>query len=351
LKVVYSFNKSGVEADAWQRELASASTTEHTVIPFNHGEFVGPLDCVDSVQLDRAYQADSPKLALLHEAIRQKIAESNADGLLVTNSSPYHPDFLRSLNVYKALYSTDDPGATYQRTIPYVHAFDHVFHCAPGYSKDLSLSEKLRYSRAVNVDFLPLGVFDFEFEPQQDEDALFAQVRDIDVIYVGGFFKQKIPLLAEVNRLLGKRLRVYGFFKLKHNLYLNVRFGFARWISPVTFAERTALYRRAKVGFNIHWNEFGLGNQRLFHLPANGVAQVCDCPDLVSNFFAPGDEISVYRNASELVATVEQLLSQSQQREDMARKAYRRTMREYRIAKLTLRAVERMAECAPTRCR
>ena len=43
--------------------------------------------------------------------------------------------------------------------------------------------------------------------------------------------------------------------------------------------ERVELYQRSRIGFNVHWNEYGLGNQRLYHLPANGVMQICDCAD------------------------------------------------------------------------
>ena len=82
--------------------------------------------------------------------------------LFVTHDQVYHPDYLLKLPLYRAYYTGDDPGATYQRTIPYVHAFHHMFHCAGlPYSLEKTLGQKLRECGARHVDFLPLGAFDY----------------------------------------------------------------------------------------------------------------------------------------------------------------------------------------------
>lgn len=346
MKIVYSHNKRGVEALAWQRELAAASNDEHTFIPFNHGEYVDPLACEDSVMLDRLYQNGAPSLRNLHGALSSVLRDAGADALLVTNAAPYHPDFLRGLDVYKALYSTDDPGATYQRTIPYIHAYDHIFHCAPGYSADMDLGEKLQYAGAKRVDFLPLGVFDFEFDSRKSEAELSRQERDIDVIYIGSFFRQKLDVLAYLRRRLGRRLKVHGYFRLKHNLFLNVRYGFGSWIRPVSFEDRVRLYQRAAIGFNLHWNSFGFGNQRLYHLPANGVLQISDCPALHHRVFDPGSEILGFEAAEQLVELIDRYLNSPEDRMNIALRAYRRTMAQYRIRDVTRLAAGLMARSA-----
>lgn len=346
MKIVYSYNKQGYEAQAWQREIAAASGDGHAFVPFNHGEYIDPLACDDSVVLDRMYQSGAPALQNLQRALSDLLREERADALLVTNAPPYHPDFLRGLGVYKALYSTDDPGATYQRTIPYLHAYDHVFHCAPGYSADMSLREKLQYAGAKRVDFLPLGVFDFEFDAARSGPDLLAQERDIDVIYIGSFFRQKLDILAHLRRRLGRRLRIHGYFRLKHNLYMNVRYGFGTWIRPVSFEERVRLYQRSAVGFNVHWNRYGFGNQRLYHLPANGVLQISDCPGFHDQVFEPGREILGFDTPGQLVDLIDRYLQDPSGRVQIATQAWRRTMSQYRIRDVTRRAADLMARGA-----
>jgi spore maturation protein CgeB len=94
------------------------------------------------------------------------------------------------------------------------------------------------------------------------------------------------------------------------------------------------------VGLNIHWNQYGFGNQRLFHLPANGVMQICDCRSLVGQVFQDGLEIVAYSTTEELIEKVRYYISHEQEREEIARRAYRRTMKEYLFKILMQRAVK-----------
>jgi spore maturation protein CgeB len=336
VNILYSFNKTGYEAKCWDREIRKASNERYTFIPFNHGDHLDPCNCLDAVQLDRLYQTRYPELMGLYHAFEATIETAEADAIIVTNAPPYHPDFLRKFpGVYKVLYSGDDPGATYMRNIPYLHAYQHVMYMAPGYSRDMDLGEKMRYCGMVNVDWVPISVFDFEFESARSETELFRQQRDIDIVYVGGFFPQKLDLLAKLKKVFGRRLQIHGFFKLKHNLYYNIKYGFPGWVRPVSFQERVKLYQRAKLGFNIHWNEYGLGNQRLFHLPANGVMQLCDCPELLDRVFRTGEEVIGYTDSRDLTEKLHYYLENETERERVAANGCRRVMRDYRFAHVT----------------
>jgi spore maturation protein CgeB len=266
------------------------------------------------------------------------ITRTKAEVLLVNNCPPYHPEFLKELPVYRVLYSSDDPDSTYKRNIPYLHAYQHVFFAAPAYSAQLDMKSKMTYCGMPNADWLPIGVFDFEHESGKGEKEVFGGAREIDVIYIGGFYRQKLELLARVKKAMGRKLRLHGVFKLKHNLYFNVRFGFPGWIAPVSNQERVRLYQQSKIGFNVHWNEFGLGNQRLYHLPANGVMQICDCVDSLGRVFELGREVQGYRTQTELISLIEKYLSDEPMRRSIALEGYRRTMQEYRLRTLLKRA-------------
>jgi spore maturation protein CgeB len=98
------------------------------------------------------------------------------------------------------------------------------------------------------------------------------------------------------------------------------------------------LYRRAKIGINIHWNEYGLGNQRLYHLPANGAMQISDCATHLDRVFENGKEVVAYGSTDELIDRIGYYLDHEEERKEIALQGYRRTMNEYRFATVTRRA-------------
>lgn len=319
----------GSEAKYWASEIQAASFQEVSFVPFDHGTYLNPELYDDSVKLDRLYQARDERLLHMYSDLQRCVNELQIDVLFVTNCPPYHPDFMKKLSVYKVLYSTDDPGATYMRTIPYLHAYQHVMFCAQGYSADMDLAEKMQYCGMVNVDWLPLGVMNYERDPKQTEDTILSHERDIDVIYVGKFWRRKVDFLFEVKKRLRKELRIYGVFNIKHNLYVNCQYGLPGWVRPVSFEERVQLYQRSKLGINIHYNEYGLGNQRLYHLPANGVVQLCDCENYVSRVMRDGEELVSYDSVDSLVEKVRYFLRHPEKRKAIAINGYRRVDRDY----------------------
>jgi len=336
MRIVYSFNKSGYEAECWEREIRGASDGDNTFVPFNHGAYLDPVNYIDAVTLDRLYQSRHSALHELYMSFQACLKENKADAVIVTNAPPYHPDFLRNISgVYKVLYSGDDPGATYMRNIPYLHAYQHVMYMAPGYSPDMDLGEKMRYCGMINADWVPISVFDFEYDSAKTFNDILDHPRDIDVIYVGGFFRQKLELLARLKKVFGSHLCMHGFFQTKHNIYYNIKYGFPGWMRPVSYQQRVDLYQRAKIGFNIHWNEHGLGNQRLYHLPANGVMQISDCPDLIGRVFEPGVEIEGYASERELIEKLEYYLGNDEKRENLALNGYKKVMQRYRFETVT----------------
>lgn len=340
MRVLYSFNKKGHEADCWAREIAAASAGTVTFVPFNHSDYVDPQRMTDAVKLDALHRNRAPELLRLYQAVQETIHRERIDVLLVANCPPYHPDFLRQVDVYKVLFSADDPEATYMINIPYLHAYHHVFYVDPAYSADLDMADKMRYAGMVNADWVPIAAFDFECDPNRTEAQVCSQERDIDVVYVGGFWRQKVDTLMQVSRALGRRFRLHGYFRLKHNLYLNVAHRYGGWVSPLSLADRVAIYQRSKIGFNIHWNEYGLGNQRLYHLPANGVMQISDCASHLGRIFVPDREVVGYKGTGDLIEKLFYYLEHDDERRDIARAGYRRTMADYRFGTVSRRAAE-----------
>lgn len=333
MKVLYSYNKTGFEAAYWEREIRAASNTDISFIPFNHGHFLNPMRYLRAQQLDNLYFHREPGLVAMYDALKQLMAKERADVLLVDNCHPYHPEFLRTLDTYKVIRTTDGPATAYDRDFAYIHAYDHVLYHSPAYSRDLTMPEKLAYCGAKRYDFWPLVVFDEFCRPQESEEQVMGSARDIDIIFVGALYLDKMPFLASIRKAFGKRFQVHGLASTKKNLYFNLKYRTPMWVSPIRFEDYVPLYRRAKLGVNAHLRgKYTVGSYRLFDLPANGVAQLSDGGEYLERFYDVGREIQSYDAAEDLIAKLDFLLTHPQEREALARAGYRRAMQDHRAA-------------------
>lgn len=331
MKVLNSFNKRGFEAHYWVREIRAASNDSVTFLPFNHDGYLDPRTYLRAQLLDNLYYAQDAGLMLMYGALKEEIHSKRPDVLLVDTCHPYHPDFLRSLNIYKVLRVADGPAAAYDRDFAYLHAYDHVLYHSPVYSRDLTMPEKLAYCGAKKFDSWPLAVFDAMCRPYETEDQVMESKRDIDIIFVGALYLDKMPFLAAIRKAFGKRFHVHGLASVKKNLYLNLKYRAPMWVTPIRFEEYVPLYRRAKLGVNAHLRgKFTVGSYRLFDLPANGVAQLSDGGEYLQSFYDVGREIQGYDQVEDLITQLDHLLSNPHEREELARTGFRRTMADHR---------------------
>lgn len=329
--VIYSYNKSGFEDAYWSREL-DFSQGANRIHPFNHGTFLDMGTVTRAQLLDNLYYSRDPGLMKLYETVRNLIAETSADCLVVDNNMPYHPEFLRTLPVYKVLRTSDGPLAAYDRDFAYAHAYDHVLYHSPAYSRDLTMPEKLAYVGVKEASFWPTCLFDQMFDPSKSEEELFRQERDIDVVFVGALFPNKMPYLSKVKKALGKRLVLRGLSNLKKNVYFNLMYGFPGWVRPIPFEGYVPLYQRAKIGINVHnRGDYTVGGYRMFDLPGNGVMQICDGGEYLSSFYEVGEEVVRHDSVDELIDKVRYYLDHPAERERIARNGYRRVMTTHRI--------------------
>jgi len=332
MKIVYSFNKKGFEAQYWQREIAAASDASVQFIPFNHDPYVDTSRYVRAQLLDNLYYAREPGLDRLYADLKALLADARPDVLLVDNCPPYHPEFLRTLDVYKVLRICDGPMAAYDRDFAYVHAYDHVLYHSPAYSRDLTMPEKLDYCGAKRRDFWPLALFDAFFDPSLGEAQVSALARDIDIIFVGALYPDKMPLLAAVKKAFGRRFQIHGVADLKRNAYFNLKYGFPQWVRPIRFEDYVPLYQRARIGINSHLRgKYTVGSYRLYDLAGNGVAQITDGGEYIDSFFQPGREIDTYENAEHLIGRLDHYLTRPAERQEMAMHSWQRAMKDHRI--------------------
>ena len=344
MNILYSFNKTGFEADYWTREIAAASDGTYKFLPFNHGAFLDPGRYLRAQALDDLYYRREPALLRLYGALEEALRSQNIDALIVDNCFPYHPDYLRKIPVYRVLRASDGPMTAYDRDFAYVHAYHHVLFHSPAYSAEMGMAEKLRYCGASNADFWPLALFDAAFDTTKTEETILAGRRDIDILFVGALHLNKMPLLARVKRAFGRRCELHGLSNLKRNVYFNLKYGFPGWVSPIEFNEYVPLYQRAKIGFNVHnRGNYTVGSYRLFDLPGNGVMQISDGGEHLNAFFKVGEEIAGYRDAEDLIEQLHYYLDNDAERRRIALNGFRKVRAEDRIA-LRMRQAAKLIE-------
>jgi hypothetical protein len=332
LTIVYSFNKRGLEAEYWQREIASASTDQFRFVPFNHDPYLNPSLYIRAQLLDNLYYDEHPGLMTMYREFERVVRESGADALIVDTCPPYHPDYLRKQSYYKVLRVADGPLSAYDRDFAYIHAYDHVLYHSPAYSRDMGMAEKLAYCGARHADFWPLGLFDAACDPTKTDATILNGTRDIDILFIGALHVNKMPLIARVKKAFGSRCRIHGLTSLKRNVYFNLKHGMPGWVRPIDATEYVPLYQRTKIGFNVHnRGDYTVGSYRLFELPGNGVMQLSDGGQYLDAFFKTGTEIVAYRDADDLIDRLRYYLEHDDERCAIALAGYSRVMRDHRI--------------------
>ncbi len=337
MKIIYSYNKSGDEAEFWGREIAAASSDAYTFIPFNHGAFMSPRKYVRAQLLDNHYYEQDAELHNMYKSLLELIEEHKPEVLLVDNRHPYHPEFLMQLKLHKVIRTSDGPITAYDRDFAYLHAYDQVLYHTPGYSRDLDFESKLHYCGARNVDFWPLGLFDRMYDQTKNEHTIMEHERDIDIVFVGATHLNKMPLITKVKKAFGKRCIIHGLSSWKRNLYFAWKYRYPYWTRPVAIDDYVKLYQRAKIGFNVHnRGKYTLGGYRFFELPGNGVMQISDGSEYLSRFFDEGNEIAGYSDSDDLIEKIKYYLENDAERERVAVNGYKRVMEDYQMKHLMI---------------
>ena len=332
MKIIYSYNKKGDEASYWKDEISRASSAVCEFIPFNHGDYIGPEKYGRAQLLDNLYASENKKLELLYSTIIDLIRSTQADALFVDNANPYHPEFLLTLPIFKVLRASDCALATYDRDIPYIHAFDYILYYTPGYTKDMTMAEKFAYCRAPAFDLLPLGSFSKLCDPSKNSKTIFNEERDIDLIFIGSMHPLKMPLLGKLKKRYKSKFVFRGLSNWKRNMYFNLKHSFPNWITPIEIEDYKNLCQRAKIGINFHirdWRQ--VGNYRLYDLPANGVMQISDGGEYLNHFFKVGKEIVTYQNEADICSLIDHYLENHDERQAIALAGFERVKSEYQI--------------------
>lgn len=285
--------------------------------------------------VDRLYRERNPYYMRMVADFVARFADF--DLIVMAAYNFIHPEILARelVKPIKVLGLTDDPHSTYLCSIPYLWAFDAAFYISPGYIDDLAFADAIVRWTDKPTMWWPL--VPYAFEPPRSADESFFANRDIDVVYVGNPAGSKVERLARLRRHFGDRLHIHGRWPLRGY------FGFARTllgkpiyphrVTALTPDERTQLYWRAKIGFNMHLSDqrHETGNARMYEIPAHGMMMVCDksAANAHASVFAADEEAVFYDSLSDAIDVIDYYLAHPEERVCIARRGFERFWRDY----------------------
>ncbi len=340
LKVIYSVGLDEIHKETYnENSIKKMSGVDYELIYFDHRKYLRRI-IENAWILDDLYRKGDTNLFKTYNELEKLIESREVDILLVGADNIYHPEFIKKLNVYTVLMSSDDPNASYARTVPYLWAFDHVACLNVRYHKDIpvKMTDKLIEWGAKRATWTPYGVIDGLYDQNLTEEDIYNKKREIDLLYVGAFYREKSEMLLKLKKAFGNRFKIYGQWGLKFFGYYLLQ-GRWIWVTPLSRDLFVQMHQNAKIGINMHLSG-ELGNGRLYQLPMNGVMQVCDCANVLSEVFEPGKEIVGYDTVDEAIELINYYLEHDEERKKIASAGFRKAINNYKYNHILYRTLK-----------
>lgn len=353
MKILYSWGHNKEIRPLIKAEIKQWIDAGYNITSINHREELGIEKAWPPDQLEALYQNKDKGLLSFYNKIID-LAETH-DVLIVNYENVYHQEFLQPLkNIYTVYVSGDDPESSDLCSKPHVHAFDHSFALGINFDKDTKITKRFLEWGAKRADWWPYGVREDMYNPLLTEDDIHNNDRDIDLIFVGTPWL-KLERIAKLKRAFPK-MKIYGqsYWKTIGGSGINaLRSGnFPKeafkailaglWrVKELPMDELVPLYQRCKIGINIHLS-FGPSNLRTYQLPANGVMQICDCPEGLGEVFEIGKEVVVYHSIEEVIELIKYYLEHDDERKKIAVAGFKRVMKDYKRITTFSKALEKI---------
>jgi spore maturation protein CgeB len=284
--------------------------------------------------VDRLYRERDPAYLKMARDFVDRFRDF--DLIFVLNYNFIHPEiWARELkHPIKVLGFGDDPYSTYLRGLPYLWAFDGAFHISPSYLDEMRFDDAFArwHARSTWWPLVPA-----RSERPAVADAAFFADRDVDVVYVGNPHPQKVDRLLRLKQHFGARIRIHGRWRFRGWIgYLRLLTGkpiYPHRVTSLSTRERTELYWRSRIAFNMHVSEprCETGNVRMYEAPAHGMMQICDKAgaDAHAQIFAPDSEAVYYDTLDDAIERIEHYLRHDDERIAIARRGFERYWSEY----------------------
>jgi spore maturation protein CgeB len=163
------------------------------------------------------------------------------------------------------------------------------------------------------------------------------------MVYVGAPTGSKIDRLKALDQAFGSDLALFGRWRMNgYYGYIRPLLGelpFFRTVRPITQADKLALYRNTKIGFNMPVSDMPseCGNMRTYEAAAFGMMLLSDRAglNLQSQIFEEGTEAIYYDSIEEAIELARFYVNNTEERTRIALAAHRRALAEYSWEKVT----------------
>ncbi|WP_457608473.1 glycosyltransferase family protein [Nitratifractor sp.] len=278
-------------------------------------------------------------LMRLYEIILEIVREEKVNIFLwLGDPGIFSKDFLQILRqyCYTAFWTFDDP-VNSEKIVKHIAAYYHQgFTAAVNWDRERKVSDVFKTWGVPRATFIPIGVYEGKYVPGVN----FSQ-RPYDLIFVGSVFQKRLLFLFRLKKYFGNRMLIFGhgWNGEGQTFYKRVILQILKWyykvpkISSINNEELIKYYQLSKIGVNTHMTDGGPSAVRTYELPVNGVMQVCDSQEGLSEIFTLDQEVVAYRNndARDAIMKIEYFLSHEEQRISIAKKGFEKARREYMV--------------------
>jgi spore maturation protein CgeB len=249
---------------------------------------------------------------------------------------PWPASFLEKVRkyAYAACYFADDPEGSDETSHYYVKNYHYAFCAGIFFDEHKRIEEKYLDWGARKSKFIPLGAcpekYRLPFNPLEK--------RTIDIVYVGGGYLKKIIPLFRLKKHFGSRMKLFGrswnydgtnIIKKTLARIVKAYYRIPR-IEELPTGDLVNLYQKTKIGFNTHMS-YGPSNQRMYELPMNGVMQICDCENGLSELYEIDKEVVSYKTIDEAIEKIEFYLKHDEKRIEIALAGHTRAKNDYLV--------------------
>ncbi len=303
IRILFGYVDHSPGVADWYRDIAGAAGDGVEVRPFCV-TLDPPGPRLSWKELDARWRAREKKLMALYGRLQKEAVD--CDVFLLYNGANIHPELLAYLPTFNVYCCFDDPESSADLSAPAAASFDAAFHG--------NIASRFQYESwgCRRLAWLPVFTAPGDVPPRDESDELISRPRDVD-----------ISLVCGKNSFRRRRLeRLAGAFP-------SARCHGGGWAAgPITDEALKDLYRRSKIGWNVH-NSTGPINRRLFALPAHGVLQICDNKTGLGEIFALGREAAGFDTIAEAIDLTRYYLERDEERREIAAAGLARYWKDY----------------------